>query len=53
MLDRCEWGKDDYSLKIASLPKAEEESEADLTPTKLKHAADPAQGALFATQPVK
>ena len=24
ILDRCEWGKDDYSLKISSLPMAEE-----------------------------
>ena len=22
MLSRCEWGKDDYSLKVENLPKA-------------------------------
>ena len=28
ILDRCEWGKDDYSLQIAALPEMSEE-EAD------------------------
>lgn len=28
VLDRCEWGKDDYSLKIAALPIQDEELEA-------------------------
>lgn len=28
VLDRCEWGKDDYSLKIAALPMQDEELEA-------------------------
>lgn len=27
VLDRCEWGKDDYSLKIESLPMMQEEDE--------------------------
>lgn len=27
VLDRCEWGKDDYSLRIDALPMAEEEDE--------------------------
>lgn len=27
VLDRCEWGKDDYSLKIAALPLQDEEPE--------------------------
>ncbi len=29
ILDRCEWGKDDYSLKIESLPMFEDEPEID------------------------
>lgn len=29
VLDRCEWGKDDYSLKIAALPLREDEPEAE------------------------
>lgn len=28
VLDRCEWGKDDYSLKIAALPVEDDEPEA-------------------------
>ena len=27
VLDRCEWGKDDYSLKIESLPMMQEDEE--------------------------
>ena len=30
VLDRCEWGKDDYSLKIESLPIIQEDVEDDL-----------------------
>ncbi len=30
VLDRCEWGKDDYSLKIESLPMMQEDEEDDL-----------------------
>jgi adenine-specific DNA-methyltransferase len=29
VLDRCEWGKDDYSLKIESLPMMQEEEDVD------------------------
>lgn len=29
VLDRCEWGKDDYSLKIESLPMMQEEEDED------------------------
>jgi adenine-specific DNA-methyltransferase len=32
ILDRCEWGKDDYSLKIEALPLIEEESEPEEEP---------------------
>lgn len=30
VLDRCEWGKDDYSLKIESLPMMQEDEDDDL-----------------------
>ncbi|SEP50218.1 adenine-specific DNA-methyltransferase [Rhodospirillales bacterium URHD0017] len=30
ILDRCEWGKDDYSLKIEALPLIEDESESEV-----------------------
>lgn len=30
VLARCEWGKDDYSLNVANLPKAPEPKETDL-----------------------
>lgn len=37
VLDRCEWGKDDYSLKIEALPLHDEEpEEAETTPDKFK-----------------
>lgn len=32
ILDRCEWGKDDYSLKIEALPLIEDEPEAETEP---------------------
>jgi len=32
VLDRCEWGKDDYSLRIKALPMAEEGEEFEDTP---------------------
>ena len=32
ILDRCEWGKDDYSLKIEALPLIEDEAESDGKP---------------------
>ncbi|MHB8529797.1 MAG: site-specific DNA-methyltransferase [Caulobacteraceae bacterium] len=46
VLDRCEWGKDDYSLKVASLPMAEDEDEPAETP-ETKGVGDAAQGSLF------
>ena len=37
VLDRCEWGKDDYSLKIAALPLQDEEPETvEITAAKPK-----------------
>lgn len=49
VLDRCEWGKDDYSLKVAALPLQDEEpEEADVTPNKSKKIkASVAQTSLF------
>ncbi len=49
VLDRCEWGKDDYSLKVAALPLQDEEpEEADATPNKSKKIkASVAQTSLF------
>lgn len=52
VLDRCEWGKDDYSLKIAALPLQDEEpeepEEADAKPSKSKKVkASVAQTSLF------
>lgn len=32
VLDRCEWGKDDYSLKIEALPLVEDEAELNAEP---------------------
>ena len=52
VLDRCEWGKDDYSLKIANLPLAEDEPEPEPTP-KASAKADPAQPNLFAPEGAK
>ena len=37
VLDRCEWGKDDYSLKIANLPMAEDEPEPEPQPSVRTH----------------
>ncbi|MNO03441.1 hypothetical protein D3C81_2241480 [compost metagenome] len=49
VLDRCEWGKDDYSLKIAALPMQDEESKAvEITAAKpKKYKASVAQASLF------
>lgn len=49
VLDRCEWGKDDYSLKIAALPLQDEEpEEAGATPSKSKKIkVSVAQSSLF------
>lgn len=51
VLDRCEWGKDDYSLKIANLPMVEDEPEPEPAPRPSK--ADPAQPNLFAPEAAK
>ncbi|WP_352898420.1 hypothetical protein [Mesorhizobium sp. M1340] len=34
ILDSCEWGKDDYSLKIESLPSIDEDLEVDEAPRR-------------------
>lgn len=49
ILDRCEWGKDDYSLKIEALPLVEDEPEEDggLALPHRKSASNPNQPALF------
>lgn len=36
VLDRCEWGKDDYSLKIAALPMATDDPDEDTAPAATK-----------------
>lgn len=47
VLDRCEWGKDDYSLRIDALPMAEEVEELEEVPEpkkttkKARKAAEP------------
>lgn len=48
ILDRCEWGKDDYSLKIEALPLIEDEpeGEAAVAPQR-KIAGNPNQPGLF------
>jgi len=48
ILDRCEWGKDDYSLKIEALPLIEDEPEdgVDEAPRR-KSAGNPNQPGLF------
>jgi len=41
VLDRCEWGKDDYSLKISALPMMADEEEDEVPATaKAKAGAD-------------
>lgn len=51
VLDRCEWGKDDYSLKIESLPMMQEDEEEDLPlAPKRNGKKDPATGDLFADE---
>jgi adenine-specific DNA-methyltransferase len=47
ILDRCEWGKDDYSLRIENLPMAEDEPEPESdAPRTVHRSAD--QASLFA-----
>jgi adenine-specific DNA-methyltransferase len=51
VLDRCEWGKDDYSLKIESLPMMQEDEENDLPlAPKRNGKKDAATGDLFADE---
>lgn len=51
VLDRCEWGKDDYSLKISSLPMMHEEDEEDAGPAPRRaRKADTSTGDLFADE---
>lgn len=49
ILDRCEWGKDDYSLKIEALPLFDDEPEEDgaVEAPSRKSAANPNQPGLF------
>lgn len=47
VLNRCEWGKDDYSLAVASLPMKEPETDAEAVPTKPRTSAVKGQGSLF------
>ena len=51
VLDRCEWGKDDYSLKIESLPMMQDDDDNDL-PLAPKRGGKtaPATGDLFADE---
>ncbi|MFN3686453.1 site-specific DNA-methyltransferase [Salinarimonas sp.] len=50
VLDRCEWGKDDYSLKIESLPMMQEEEEDAGPAPKRASKADTSTGDLFADE---
>lgn len=51
VLDRCEWGKDDYSLKIESLPMMQDDEEDDLPlAPKRNGKKDAATGDLFADE---
>jgi adenine-specific DNA-methyltransferase len=48
VLNRCEWGKDDYSLAVANLPAKDPEPEPEQTPPAKPHKPAPAgQGSLF------
>jgi len=47
VLGRCEWGKDDYSLSVATLPMKEPEPEAAAPPTKSSKVAPQGQASLF------
>jgi adenine-specific DNA-methyltransferase len=55
VLDKCEWGKDDYSLEIKNLPPAtnqEPESAAALPPSsrRRRNRSDARQQQLFAEE---
>ena len=51
VLNRCEWGHDDYSLKVENLPEAPPVAQDALTPAlyqrKRAHKANPGQAPLF------
>ncbi len=48
VLNRCEWGKDDYSLAVANLPTKEPDPDEAAPPhTKSHKAAPESQGSLF------
>jgi len=52
VLNRCEFGRDDYSLRIASLPQAAPETQAEPTPSpRSKRKADDAQPRLPFDEP--
>lgn len=44
VLDACEWGKDDYSLKISALPMMEDQPEPEPAPAPRKAKAKAADG---------
>lgn len=50
ILDRCEWGRDDYSLKIAALPMAVDEPETSPEPSTRKPAGAANQPGLFGSE---
>ena len=51
VLNRCEWGHDDYSLKVENLPEAPPVAQHALTPALYQreraHEANPGQASLF------
>ena len=47
VLSRCEWGHDDYSLRVENLPKAPPSVEKEKTRTKERNATNSLQGRLF------
>ena len=50
ILDRCEWGRDDYSLKIAALPMAEDDPEPDAEPAPRRGSSAANQPGLFGSE---
>ena len=47
VLNRCEWGRDDYSLAISDLPARKVEPEAKAQPVKSRRSVPEGQGGLF------
>ncbi|MDV6347638.1 site-specific DNA-methyltransferase [Nitrosomonas sp. Is35] len=47
VLSRCEWGHDDYSLRVENLPQAPPPVEIEMTTAKGHSAANSVQGGLF------